>query len=429
VPSERSRGVPGAAEGVRSTGSATCWVSLQGLREQGNAAFRAGNVHEAIRLYTEAFGADDTDYLSLSNRATAHVKTRDYKKALHDADECNALAPRTFVKHLLTKTTVLRELGRVEDARAAVRAALDRVPDNARAAELLRELEAMDPDSVEPRELPAPVSPPVNFDGLLFLLRTAAVMGSVAFMLSGLVLSEQIGTLGYLVALGGGILLNGIHSYRGAVARFGSFALSAEFAAAAIQEPSTPLVLLGVCFIAGRPMWLVLWPLLCYEAWHWSTTAEQTVPALSSVFSMISSTVMKYAAGMDDYASKSASEKMAITHQFFGTTSAQVQLIILAALLIELVLPTRNLIAIMLHVQNLMLQYAVNPFMGDAVRMLEATLRGYAHHPSVPTAVGSTYDSVVGMIASFGDLKARAERQHREAAASGGGGSSSCTVM
>lgn len=69
--------------------------ALEAKKEEGNAAFKAGQLDDAIALYTEALGIDDTNEAIaatlLSNRATARLKLKQYTEALADCDACLAL--------------------------------------------------------------------------------------------------------------------------------------------------------------------------------------------------------------------------------------------------------------------------------------------------------------------------------------------------
>ena len=58
----------------------------------GNEAFKAGNFDEAIKQFTLAIQADDTNHVLYSNRSGAYASKEDYKAALSDANQCVATA-------------------------------------------------------------------------------------------------------------------------------------------------------------------------------------------------------------------------------------------------------------------------------------------------------------------------------------------------
>ncbi len=417
-----------------------CCAGSQAKREQGNVAFKARDFAKAVFFYTEAIELDGTDHRSFSNRASARLALGRYEDVVEDADACNMVAPREFVKHLNTKSRALLRLGKVSDARASAQAALDRDPANANAKELIRELGDPEADEDSPAPAPrgasAPALPAGTVEMAVMAARAAAIVCALVFLLSGLVFDARLGQMCFLGSLAIGTLLNLWHSVRGAMRTAGGFSFSMGFVQAALQQPSTPLVLLGTTFMSGRPLLLVLWPLLCYEVMFLSGDIERAVPAAKPGIRWVANQVMTRVGGNAAFAaSEDASVRVANAHPFLAKTSAQLQLMLFGVLVVELLMPTRNLVGLLLHGQNLMMQYAVSPQMREAVIALEAFLRGYAHHPSCPAAVSSAYDAAVRGIASFADLRehARAAAEREEAGEAGAAGSgglmSSCAVM
>merc|ERR1712071_342784 len=63
------------------------------LKDQGNAALSAGNLEEAIRLYTEAVSADPENHVLYSNRSAAFAKAGKYSDALVDAEKTVTIKP------------------------------------------------------------------------------------------------------------------------------------------------------------------------------------------------------------------------------------------------------------------------------------------------------------------------------------------------
>lgn len=425
----------------------------QAFRLRGNDEFKNKNFAEAVRFYTEAISVDDADMRLYSNRAICRVQLGHYDDAIADADVCNGIAPRDFVKHLNTKATALAKLNKRADARAVVQSALDRSPENARSQELLQELGDATEDEDDAGSSSATPSAGGAAAGgiggtlgrlllqdgaavklLLMSTRAAALMGTVAFMLSGLVLDGATGTWAFYSTLLAAVLLNLYHSLRGAASRNGGVVtLSMDFAGALFEQSSTPLVMLGATFVGSRPNVLVLWPMLCYELMFLSGSLGEYVPIAKPLLKQAGTTIVGALGGPPGFDAMTEDLRIANAHPVLGSTSAQVQLLLMLTMVIELAFPTRNIIGVLLHGQNLMLQYAVSPFMQSQVRGLHGAVHGYAHHPSVPGLVGSTFDSVVSAVSSFTDLRARAaaEAERRSAGDGGGGGGllSSCAVM
>lgn len=63
------------------------------LKDQGNQAFQAGDVQQAINFFTQAIDLDPDNHVYYSNRAAAYMKADSKSKALHDAEKCVELAP------------------------------------------------------------------------------------------------------------------------------------------------------------------------------------------------------------------------------------------------------------------------------------------------------------------------------------------------
>ena len=91
---------------------------MQTLKIQGNQSLRTGGFGEAIVFYSRAIELTPDNHVLFSNRALAHLKLRQYAKALEDADRCIALNAQ-FVKAYSTKGTALTWLNRYQEAKAA----------------------------------------------------------------------------------------------------------------------------------------------------------------------------------------------------------------------------------------------------------------------------------------------------------------------
>lgn len=63
------------------------------LKDQGNAALSAGNLDEAIRLYSEALLLDPSNHVLFSNRSAAYAKAGKYGEALKDAEQTVTIKP------------------------------------------------------------------------------------------------------------------------------------------------------------------------------------------------------------------------------------------------------------------------------------------------------------------------------------------------
>ena len=107
---------------------------MEALREQGNIAFKAGNYAEAAACYTAALGNFATaaqptlSAMLLCNRSAAYLKQGLPQRALDDAEHAVGLDHEN-AKAFFRKALSLRQLpGRLSDAIAACRRALELQP-------------------------------------------------------------------------------------------------------------------------------------------------------------------------------------------------------------------------------------------------------------------------------------------------------------
>ena len=64
------------------------------VKSQGNAAFSAGKLEEAVRLFTRCIELDASNHIYYSNRAAAQTGLKNYTAAARDARQCTELKPR-----------------------------------------------------------------------------------------------------------------------------------------------------------------------------------------------------------------------------------------------------------------------------------------------------------------------------------------------
>ncbi|SLM37333.1 Tetratricopeptide-like helical domain [Lasallia pustulata] len=94
---------------------------LDRMKEDGNAAFKAGKYQQAVDLYKQALAIDPTNKGTnskiLQNKAQSLIRLKDYKSAIDDCDRALTLDP-TYLKARKTKASALGKSG---DWEAAVR--------------------------------------------------------------------------------------------------------------------------------------------------------------------------------------------------------------------------------------------------------------------------------------------------------------------
>lgn len=68
-------------------------AAAEGVKAQGNAAFAAGKLEEAVALFTRCIELDGGNAIYHSNRAAAHAGLKDHKAAARDARRATELKP------------------------------------------------------------------------------------------------------------------------------------------------------------------------------------------------------------------------------------------------------------------------------------------------------------------------------------------------
>ncbi|KAF2020443.1 TPR-like protein [Aaosphaeria arxii CBS 175.79] len=92
---------------------------LERMKEEGNAAFKAGRFQEAVETYTKALEVDpsnkNTNSKILQNRALCQTRLKNYKPAIADCDKALELDP-SYLKARKTRAKALGESGNWEEA-------------------------------------------------------------------------------------------------------------------------------------------------------------------------------------------------------------------------------------------------------------------------------------------------------------------------
>lgn len=81
------------------------------LRLEGNEAFKAGRLEDAVQLYTRAIEADGTNSVIYSNRAQVYLNLKNFEQAVSDARISRTLSPMN-PKAFYREGTALNALGR-----------------------------------------------------------------------------------------------------------------------------------------------------------------------------------------------------------------------------------------------------------------------------------------------------------------------------
>lgn len=111
------------------------------LKDQGNKALSAGNLDEAISLYTQAIELEPTNHVFYSNRSAAYCKKGEYENSLADAKKTTEIKP-DWGKGYSRLGAALTYLNKDMEAMDAYQEGLKHDPNNAQLKTALNELEA-----------------------------------------------------------------------------------------------------------------------------------------------------------------------------------------------------------------------------------------------------------------------------------------------
>ncbi|GAB4818427.1 hypothetical protein N2152v2_005473 [Parachlorella kessleri] len=108
-------------------------VKATELRLAGNAAVRAGDLHKAIALYSEALDLQPSSgsHLLLSNRSAANLAVGNAEGALADAASAIRCAPADYITAYVRQVEALLHLRRPTEALQELLLAGDRHPEYA----------------------------------------------------------------------------------------------------------------------------------------------------------------------------------------------------------------------------------------------------------------------------------------------------------
>ena len=137
-------------------------VGMSTLKEEGNAAFKAGQYELAVEKYSAALAEDPKAYAVYSNRSAAYLKLGKATAALKDAEACITWKG-DFTRGWLRKGQAHEALSQWRDAVEAYRSGLDFDPSNdqlKQAHKAADEAERRVPRSSAPAPAPRPAPAP-----------------------------------------------------------------------------------------------------------------------------------------------------------------------------------------------------------------------------------------------------------------------------
>lgn len=129
------------------------------LKEEGNAAFKQGDLEEALDCYTLSLAADASVFQTYCNRAMVLLRLGRAPDAQADADKAIKLAPK-FTKGYMRRGAALEAQDKLEEALAAYEEAKRLEPLNKEARKLIHQVKVglglAEPEEEQPKEAKDP---------------------------------------------------------------------------------------------------------------------------------------------------------------------------------------------------------------------------------------------------------------------------------
>merc|ERR1719502_2593913 len=130
---EQSSAASAAQQQAEQTAEGRKEARVTFKKNEGNAAFKAGNYQQDAVFYTEALTLDATQHTLHSNRAACFLKLGRYAQAREDAEACIKIDPK-FAKGHFRLALALQAEDKPGEACAAFNCVLDLEPSNKDAA-------------------------------------------------------------------------------------------------------------------------------------------------------------------------------------------------------------------------------------------------------------------------------------------------------
>ncbi|XP_013422191.1 stress-induced-phosphoprotein 1-like [Lingula anatina] len=165
------------------------------LKDAGNAALQAGKFKDAIELYSQAIEMDKENPALYSNRSVAHIKAKEFEKALTDAEKVVELKP-DWSKGYSRVGSALSSMSRHQEAKMAFEQALKLDPDNKQLKQAVEDEGRFLTGPAGSEPVMNPFADPNLFQKLIAEPRTRELMKDTDFVNAMKDLQQNPGALG-----------------------------------------------------------------------------------------------------------------------------------------------------------------------------------------------------------------------------------------
>lgn len=416
-------------------------MAAEQAKTRGNRAFAAGLFSDAVACFSEALAVGPTDpnvHVFYSNRSAALLKLHKADEALKDAEQCIALKP-TWPKGYSRRGSALFALGRYADAYRAYKDGLSHDASNSGLLEGLRAVEAKLVTHGAGTSSSASPSTSMPMSATTF---KAFFFGSK----TNLFQLYQFGLRSLLLLCFVNFWTPMVLSSYGAYANFFKVALvnhasylafthgtpkwSAAYAQRLLLDPAAQIFFFCLVFWVSDLHGLALMPVFLLEMVHYFAYMQSLLQLLrlneTAIVTLVTSKALVplTAAILRDssFPALSTREKWATLYARMPQVAANIDVAIGVALIFEMLLPSRNVLLLVLYWQVLRVRYMISPHLQEAFRLLHATILTFVSHPRCPSVIGVIYSKLHAFAVKMGDVTAQQS--------SGGGGlASRCNVM
>uniref|UniRef100_M4BRS3 Hsp70-Hsp90 organising protein n=1 Tax=Hyaloperonospora arabidopsidis (strain Emoy2) TaxID=559515 RepID=M4BRS3_HYAAE len=413
-------------------------------KDRGNRAFSAGLYADAVASFSEALAiapSASNAHVFYSNRSAARLKLHKAEEALKDADQCIALKS-DWPKGYSRRGSALYALGRYTDAYRAYKDGLSREASNEGLLEGLRAVEAKlssqkagtSSRASSSAFTPSPatslksflIGSKINmFQLFQFALRSLLLLYFVSFWIPVLLSSYVAYVNFFKVALiNHASYLAFIHG----VPRW-----SAMYAERLFLDPATQALFFCLVFFFSPPYSLAMVPVFLQDMVHYSTYLQSLLQVLgladTKVVTLVASKALVPLTALiirdPSFPTLATSAKWVKLYSRIPQVAANIDLAIGFAMIVELLLPSRNFLLLVLYWQVMRVRYMISPQLQEAFRSLHASIFTIVNHPRCPAVIPSIYEKIRAFVAKTGD----AASQQQQDAPGAGGLDSRCNVM
>ncbi|CAI5728262.1 unnamed protein product [Hyaloperonospora brassicae] len=415
-------------------------------KDRGNRAFSAGLYADAVASFSEALAVDPNSpnaHVFYSNRSAAQLKLHKAEDALKDADQCIALKP-SWPKGYSRRGSALYALGRYADAFRAYKDGLSHEASNEGLLEGLRAVEAKLSSekaglSSGSSSSSSPFVPSPATSLKSFLLGSKINM----FQLYQFVLRSLL--LLFFVNFWAPVLLSSYGAYANffkvALVNYASYLAfmhgvprwSATYAERLFLDPATQAFFFCLVFWLSPPHSLAMAPVFLQDMVHYFTYLQSLLQVMgladAKVVTLVTSKALVPLTALiisdSSFPALSTRAKWAKLYSRMPQVAANIDLAIGFAMIVELLLPSRNFLLLVLYWQVMRVRYMISPPLQEAFRSLHATILSVVNHPRCPAVVRSVYERIGAFIVKMGD----ATSQQQQGASGLGGLASRCNIM